>query len=84
MVTSVDQGAYFRLLGTPATSPCYANCDSSTIQPCLNVQDFGCFLNKFASNDTYANCDSSTIAPVLNVQDFGCFLNKFANGCSNC
>jgi hypothetical protein len=47
------------------------------------VQDFGCFLNKFANGDTYANCDNSTIPPILNVQDFGCFLNKFANGCSN-
>jgi hypothetical protein len=65
-------------------APCYPNCDSSTIAPCLNVQDFGCFLNAFANNDTYANCDNSTIVPVLNVQDFGCFLNSFAIGCSNC
>jgi hypothetical protein len=63
---------------------CYPNCDNSTIQPCLNVQDFSCFLNKFANAETYANCDNSTIAPVLNVQDFSCFLNAFANGCSAC
>jgi hypothetical protein len=63
---------------------CYPNCDGSTIQPCLNVQDFGCFLNKFANGESYANCDNSTIAPVLNVQDFGCFLNSFAIGCSSC
>jgi hypothetical protein len=50
----------------------------------LNVQDFSCFLNKFANQDTYANCDGSTIAPILNIQDFSCFLNKFANGCSSC
>jgi hypothetical protein len=60
---------------------CYANCDGSTTAPVLNVQDFSCFLNKFASADTYANCDGSTTAPVLNVQDFSCFLNRFAAGC---
>jgi hypothetical protein len=61
---------------------CYANCDSSTIVPFLNVLDFSCFLNKFAAGHTYANCDNSTIAPALNVLDFSCFLNKFAAGCS--
>ncbi len=28
---------------------CYANCDFSTTPPILNVQDFNCFLNKFAA-----------------------------------
>jgi hypothetical protein len=28
---------------------CVANCDGSTTQPCLNVLDFGCFLNRFAA-----------------------------------
>jgi hypothetical protein len=65
--------------GGPA--PCYANCDASTVVPVLNVQDFSCFLNKFAGGDSYANCDASTVAPVLNVQDFSCFLNRFAAGC---
>jgi hypothetical protein len=61
---------------------CYANCDSSTTLPFLNVADFTCFLNKYAAGGTYANCDGSTQAPVLNVADFTCFLNKFAAGCS--
>jgi hypothetical protein len=61
VLTTVNQGAYFRILGTSATAPCYPNCDGSTIAPCLNVQDFGCFLNKFANGDSYANCDNSTI-----------------------
>jgi hypothetical protein len=61
---------------------CYANCDSSTALPFLNVQDFTCFLGKFAAGNAYANCDASTVAPALNVQDFTCFLNKFAAGCS--
>jgi hypothetical protein len=65
-----------------ATGVCYANCDLSTTAPVLNVLDFTCFLNKFASGDPYANCDSSTTPPVLNVQDFACYLNMFAAGCS--
>ncbi len=60
---------------------CYANCDGSTAQPILNVLDFTCFLNAFASGDPAANCDNSTTPPVLNVLDFPCFLNKFAAGC---
>jgi hypothetical protein len=62
-------------------STCYANCDGSTAAPVLNVQDFSCFLNRFAQGDPYANCDASTTTPVLNVQDFSCFLNRFAVGC---
>jgi hypothetical protein len=61
---------------------CYANCDSSTTPPALNVSDFNCFLNKFAAGDLYATCDGSTTPPALNVTDFGCFLNRFAAGCS--
>jgi hypothetical protein len=80
----VYQGDNTNCATTVCGSACYPNCDGSTINPCLNVQDFGCFLNKFANQDTFANCDNSTIDPVLNVQDFGCFLNKFAIGCSSC
>ncbi len=58
-----------------------ANCDGSTAAPVLNVNDFTCFLNKFAAGEGYANCDGSTAAPVLNVMDFGCFLNAFVAGC---
>jgi hypothetical protein len=60
---------------------CYANCDGSTAAPVLNVNDFTCFLNRFAAGDPYANCDGSTAAPVLNVNDFTCFMNQFAVGC---
>jgi hypothetical protein len=63
-------------------STCYANCDQSTAVPFLNVQDFSCFLTKYASGDLYANCDNSTQQPVLNVSDFSCFLTKYATGCS--
>lgn len=62
--------------------PCgYANCDGSVQEPILNINDFICFMGKFAAGDNYANCDGSTIPPVLNVNDFSCFLNRFAQGC---
>jgi hypothetical protein len=64
-----------------APVPCYPNCDSSTIIPILNVQDFTCFLARFGNGDLYANCDGSTTAPVLNFQDFSCYLTKFVTGC---
>jgi hypothetical protein len=73
-----------------SSPPCYANCDGSTVPPILNVEDFSCFINQFASAQSlppaqqiahYANCDGSTIAPVLNVEDFSCFINRFAQGC---
>jgi len=63
-------------------NPCYANCDGSTTSPILNVNDFSCFINRYAGGDSYANCDGSTVAPVLNVNDFLCFQTRFAAGCS--
>jgi hypothetical protein len=70
--------------------PCYPNCDGSTVEPILNVDDFTCFINEFAAAQAlpheqqvthYVNCDQSTVAPVLNVDDFTCFINQFAAGC---
>jgi hypothetical protein len=69
---------------------CYANCDGSTTEPILNVEDFTCFINEFATASTlppaqqlthYANCDGSTTEPILNVEDFICFIDAFAAGC---
>jgi hypothetical protein len=60
---------------------CYANCDGSTVPPVLNVEDFTCFINKYARNDPYANCDGSTTQPILNVEDFSCFISRFVQGC---
>jgi hypothetical protein len=71
-------------------SSCYPNCDGSTVEPILNVDDFTCFINEYASAQSlpheqqlthYSNCDGSTIAPVLNVDDFTCFINQYAQGC---
>jgi hypothetical protein len=82
----VAAGSYTLAAGVLALSengppPCYANCDHSTAPPILNVNDFVCFLNKYAVGDAYANCDGSTLPPVLNVNDFVCFLNAYAAGC---
>jgi hypothetical protein len=70
----------FTVLGAQNTL-CYPNCDNSTNTPILNINDFLCFLNRFAAGDSYANCDHSTTPPVLNINDFLCFLNSFASGC---
>jgi hypothetical protein len=75
-------GSSAQLVATVAgTASCYPNCDGSTAAPVLNVQDFSCFLNRFAAGDSYANCDGSAAPPVLNIADFSCFLNAFAAGC---
>jgi hypothetical protein len=63
------------------TASCYPNCDNSTTPPILNVNDFTCFLQRYAAGDPYANCDGSTQPPVLNVNDFTCFLQSYAAGC---
>ncbi|MFN0132155.1 MAG: hypothetical protein ACKVW3_06445 [Phycisphaerales bacterium] len=62
---------------------CKANCDASTVAPCLNVNDFICFNNLFATGSNAANCDASTTPPILNVNDFICFNNAFAASCAN-
>lgn len=70
-------------------TPCYANCDSSTVAPVLNALDFQCFLQRFnqglalpAANQVvaYGNCDGSTVPPVLNALDFSCYLVKYREG----
>jgi hypothetical protein len=59
---------------TPPAS-CYADCDGNEV---LNVDDFLCFINAFASQDPYADCDGNQ---TYNVDDFLCFINDFAQGC---
>jgi len=92
-VNGQDAGSYDCVVSSPCGSVtsaaaaltvpggCYANCDGSTQAPVLNVGDFTCFLQRFATGDSYANCDASTQPPMLNVLDFSCFLQKFATGC---
>jgi hypothetical protein len=78
------------VVGCEGPAACYANCDGSTTEPVLNVDDFTCFINSFAIGqglphaqqiEHQANCDGSTTEPVLNVEDFTCFINAFAMGC---
>ncbi len=75
-------GGQVDLLKHAITQSCYANCDNSTSPPILNVNDFNCFLNRYAAGESYANCDGSTNNPLLTVNDFQCFLNTYAAGCS--
>jgi len=84
----LNMGGWFRKAGgAPAGHwarlgcACYANCDGSSAAPVLNVNDFTCFLNRYAAGEAYANCDGSSAAPVLNVNDFTCFMNRYAAGC---
>lgn len=75
-------------LAIVAGSPeCYSDCDR---RGGLNVNDFLCFQNSFATSLTlpqelqrgaYANCDGSEDPPVLNINDYFCFMNDFVQGC---
>ena len=66
----------------PVVAACYANCDGSTAVPFLNVQDFSCFLQKYAAQTPTPTATAAPQAPTLNVQDFTCFLQKYAAACS--
>jgi probable HAF family extracellular repeat protein len=60
---------------------CYADCDRSGPPPALNINDFVCFMDRFAAGDPFANCDGSTGIYILDVNDFICFTAHFAAGC---
>ncbi|MFN0131091.1 MAG: RCC1 domain-containing protein, partial [Phycisphaerales bacterium] len=55
-VMSASAGSLFGI----GIAACYANCDGSTADPFLNINDFVCYLNYFAAGEQYANCDAST------------------------
>ena len=82
---------YFYSASFYLAQACRVNCDNSTIAPCLNVNDFVCFLNEFNAALTlpaaeqqfsYANIDRSSTDPFLNVNDFISFNNQYASGCA--
>jgi hypothetical protein len=81
VVSPSGPGAGQAILIVELPDVCFANCDASTLAPILNVNDFTCFMTRFASGDTAANCDGSVAPPVLNVDDYLCFLNRFSAGC---
>ena len=63
------------VLWTGCVNQCYADCDRSAG---LDINDFVCFINKYAALDPYANC---TVDAVIDINDFACFMGKFAQGC---
>lgn len=62
-----------------AFTNCAANCDGSTAEPTLNVSDFVCFVNRWASRDPYAAMEG---LGCFAVQDFLTFQALYANGCT--
>ncbi|MCA9278024.1 MAG: hypothetical protein H6815_04460 [Phycisphaeraceae bacterium] len=54
---------------------CIADCDHSGM---LNIFDYICFGNAYASGDPTADCDGNG---MLNVFDYICFGNAYAAGC---
>jgi hypothetical protein len=64
----------------PTDTTCYPNCDGSTASPCLNANDFVCFLNAVAACLPYGNCNLVG-GPCGNGADFICFMNAFAGQC---
>jgi hypothetical protein len=72
----------FWALDLGAPQPCYSDCDTSTGIRTLDIFDFLCFQNRFASADPYAcDCDTSTGAATCDIFDFLCFQNAYAGGC---
>jgi hypothetical protein len=71
-------GNYNGLVFLQTAPACYANCDNSTGNPALNVNDFVCFQSRFAAAEPYADCNHDN---ALNVNDFVCFQAAFAAGC---
>jgi subtilisin family serine protease len=68
--------------GDALAQDCYADCDSSTGLGTLDIFDFLCFQNRFATGNSYAcECDVSTGVGVCDIFDFLCFQNAFAAGC---
>jgi hypothetical protein len=57
---------------------CYADCDNSLSSPRVNVDDFTCFINRYAIGDPYVDCNGDGLRTIA---DFHCFLARFAEGC---
>ncbi|MCA9277740.1 MAG: hypothetical protein H6815_03030 [Phycisphaeraceae bacterium] len=54
---------------------CYADCDSNGV---LNIFDYICFGNAYATQSPSADCDSNGL---FNIFDYICFGNAYAAGC---
>ncbi|MCA9277691.1 MAG: hypothetical protein H6815_02780 [Phycisphaeraceae bacterium] len=70
--------AEFTLFCGPAgcpEAPCFADCDGNGT---LNIFDYICFGNAYASGLMWADCDGNG---ALNIFDYICFGNEYAAGC---
>jgi hypothetical protein len=74
LVHTIGQGSVPGIAKWVGCPQCYANCDSSRTAPAVNVEDFTCFINRFAQRDPYADCN---VDGWLNVDDFNCFIGRF-------
>ncbi len=73
---------FFDNLVVIISTPCYADCDTSTGPGVLDIFDFLCFGNRFSASHAYAcDCDLSTGPGVCDIFDFLCFGNAFDAGC---
>lgn len=54
---------------------CYADCDNNAT---LNIFDYICFANAYATGSSAADCDNNG---TLNVFDYICFGGDYAAGC---
>lgn len=57
------------------TALCPADCDENGM---LNIFDYICFGNAYASQNPYADCDGSG---GFSIFDYICYGNKYSNGC---
>ncbi|MCA9277738.1 MAG: FG-GAP repeat protein [Phycisphaeraceae bacterium] len=69
-------GRAYIIKGELVEPQCYADCDRNTA---LNIFDYICFGNYYASHDPCADCDGNG---SLNVFDYICFGNAYSAGCS--
>jgi hypothetical protein len=74
LVHTIGEGSVPGIAKWVGCPQCYANCDSSRTAPAVNVEDFTCFINRFAQRDPYADCN---VDGWLNVDDFNCFIGRF-------
>lgn len=71
---------------------CYADFDSSTASPALDINDYIAFNNEFQAAlslpdpqqiEHPCNCDGNTTGAILTTNDFICFNLAYSAGCYN-
>lgn len=74
-LTSSQTQLHVNLADCDASPDCYADCDQNGV---LNIFDYICYGNAFASSGAYADCDGNG---VVDKFDYICFGNAYAAGC---